>query len=520
VNEPQARTVLLVRAIEEADLQSEILSRAERARATRDADPPAMEDSPAKAGPSPRFTPQAERFLIARAERLQAPLIHRFASVRHTLRHARWRSWLSFSAVAAALLLGLAANKLGPEKQISILAFPLLATLLWNLAVYIFLLARAAASLRRKRPGTEPRMPGTNRGWLQRWFQPKPPAAGPEGNRPEAIVHDGLRRFVADWLNWGAPLHDARLKFLLHSAAAVFAVGLIAGMYLRGMAFEYLAGWESTFLNSGQVHVFLQVILAPGSILTGIPIPDAEQIAALRWRQGEPGENAAPWIHLYAATTAVWVIFPRLLLAALAGVERRRLGARFPLPGPEDLYFRRLLMQGRGAGRHISVLPYSFAPERASKEALRLLVLDLVGGGVQLDFMSPLDYGMEDDYLAKVAQAEEPHPDFLVVLFNMAATPEQENHGRLLSGIKEAAARGKGPRQILALLDESAYRERLPDHASAEARLADRRKAWERMARDSGFKLLSLSLAEGARETSPQAWREALWNAPQLHSVP
>ena len=60
-----------------------------------------------------------------------------------------------------------------------------------------------------------------------------------------------------------------------------------------------------------------------------------------------------------------------------------------------------------------------------------------------------------------------------VALFNLASTPEHENHGAFLEALRPVAE----PR-LLALIDESSYRRRLGAAAGARDRLAERRHAW------------------------------------------
>ena len=70
----------------------------------------------------------------------------------------------------------------------------------------------------------------------------------------------------------------------------------------------------------------LAFVLGPASALTGIPIADVPRLEAMRLGAGGAGENAAPWIHLYAATIALVVLVPRLLLGT--GHLARRAPAR------------------------------------------------------------------------------------------------------------------------------------------------------------------------------------------------
>ena len=58
-------------------------------------------------------------------------------------------------------------------------------------------------------------------------------------------------------------------------------------------------------------------------------------------------------------------------------------------------------------------------------------------------------------------------------LFNLAATPEHENHGAYLDCLRAAT----GPR-LVALVDEASYKRRLGDAPAARERLAERRSAW------------------------------------------
>ena len=47
----------------------------------------------------------------------------------------------------------------------------------------------------------------------------------------------------------------------------------MAGLYLRGLAFEYRASWESTFLDASIVRPIVAFAYAPGALLTGIAVP-------------------------------------------------------------------------------------------------------------------------------------------------------------------------------------------------------------------------------------------------------
>jgi hypothetical protein len=69
---------------------------------------------------------------------------------------------------------------------------------------------------------------------------------------------------------------------------------VIAGLYVRGLAFEYRATWESTFLDATTVHWLLAGLLAPGSMLTGIATPGAAHLESIRAPASENAATCAP----------------------------------------------------------------------------------------------------------------------------------------------------------------------------------------------------------------------------------
>jgi hypothetical protein len=134
---------------------------------------------------------------------------------------------------------------------------------------------------------------------------------------------------AALWSRHAGPLSTERAALLLHAAAAALALGLVSGLYLRGLVLDYRAGWQSTFLSADQVQALLGALLAPASALTGTAMP---AVAPLRVGPGGDAQaSAAPWIHLYAATLALWVVLPRALLAWRAGWRAQGQARRFPL---------------------------------------------------------------------------------------------------------------------------------------------------------------------------------------------
>jgi hypothetical protein len=329
MNDAAARQVLLVRAFETTP--GAPWSDADREWASAQALRRAPAVSPAEA--------LIEHRSAAATERLRA----REPGLARVLAATGPVTGVTIALGVGAALVGLLSDAIGSSRHINLLAPPLLALMVWNLAVYA---ALGIAALRR--PGTTTPGTGPLRALLAGVVR-KVTAFSLPRIRSRAVVD-----FLADWADAGRPLHTARLAQALHLAAAAFALGALASMYARGLAFDYRAGWDSTFLDAEAVRRVLAVALWPATALGAIALPDAARLAELRFANG-PGENAARWIHAYAASVLVVVVLPRCLLALRTGWRARRLASDFPLAlsGPYfDALLARLAAAPRPGGGH------------------------------------------------------------------------------------------------------------------------------------------------------------------------
>lgn len=481
MNETEARSVIWVRALERSELVGKLITDEERAQLARTAAELTRWQS---AGQGVAAT--AEAFVVQRAILLGTRIGEKSAEAARLFQRLRWRPWLGLLAPLLALLIGALAEHIVDRHRLNLLAFPLLALIFWNLAIYLWLLLR----LLRRQPVAGNGKPGPLHSTIARLGAPllrKPPAAA-------AQWHED---FIRDWITRSAPLTRARLARILHSSAALLAIGAVAGLYLRGLLFEYRAGWESTFLDASMVHAILSTLLQPFANLLAQPFPDVAQIAALRWDRGD-GENAAAWIHLYTLAVLLLVILPRLLLAAIAWLRERALARHFPL-SLDDAYFRRALTTWRTAPAYVRVRPYAYTPDEQAAEGLRRLIRQQFGDDVQLHVFPVVAFGDEDAVEAPKTEAS-PKADLDIVLFNLAATPEPEHHGVLLDRLQ-----AKGNPRLAVLVDESAYRARLGPPATAAQRLGERRQAWTGFAAAQGLILSSVDLQTGDRAAFEQA---------------
>jgi hypothetical protein len=277
---------------------------------------------------------------------------------------------LAWPVLGLALLVGLLSNYLGPTSRIHVVLNPMSVLIVWNLAVYALIAARAVVLRTRRRrapagddacgesalPAAGPRppaavtgSPGTAR--LPWWLRPLVPAlwvrwqrSAQETGVRAADLAQVARAFWRGWIAAAAPLVAATGRRLLHLGAIGVAVGAVIGMYVRGLFFEYNVVWRSTFIRDfDHVQALLGILLAPAAALLGQgPLP-ADETALLMTAGGAP---AARWIHLYAASTALFIFVPRTVLALSTWLRERRLARRLT-PGLGAPYYRTILDQAR-----------------------------------------------------------------------------------------------------------------------------------------------------------------------------
>jgi hypothetical protein len=348
------REVLLVKAVEDADPSGRALPLADREAATREA----LRERTVQA--SVLSAASAESFLAARARRLFPPLAERHPALAAIASRADLPGWLTGVLLMLAFASGFGLSALDGGRRVDILAVPFLGLVLWNLAVYA---GAAALGLRRlsgagRRSADPADAPASSGYWLRQHVAPrlgrlmvaKPRAAG-------SLPPGTLSGFARDFGQAAAERLAAQAGRLLHLGAAAVALGLIAGIYLRGSVLQYLAGWESTFLGPSQVQWLIGVLYAPAAALSGLPLPGSPaEVVALAWERG--GVPAAPWLHLIALTLGLAVVLPRLLLAAGAQLRSLRfaLGTRLP---PSLLDYAQALV-----GEQRTVLPAAAQAER------------------------------------------------------------------------------------------------------------------------------------------------------------
>ena len=484
MNEAAAREITLLQAFETAQPPSPSWGDDDRTWANR----VALEAAGAAAAP--------DQFIAQRARHALQRLAPRERQAARWLAQPLWRASAVAGLAAIAFVLGGLADSIGAGQRINLLAPPLWGVLAWNAAVYLGLLVAAGVSGARRfgRRESIAAPPGTFRRALHA-------LAGVGRAGPAGGASGGAWQHVTRlWSARSARLASLRGGVALHAAAAALALGLIAGLYARGLVLDYRAAWQSTFLSAPAAHALVSGVLAPASRVSGIGVPDAAGFAGLQVAQGDAtsGAPAAPWMHLFALTLALFVVLPRAVLA-LAGAARAGWCARhFSLPWQDD-YFQRLLRLQRGGSAEVQVWPYAYAPSPQAVLGLRTLLADAFGAKVGLQIAPTVAFGAEDDALPAVPGAV----SHAVAWFDLSATPEAEHHVRFALQLASAVPAGAS---VLVLIDEAAFKRRF--HAAPE-RLAQRRDAWRQACERLGtlpvfadFEALALPVVEPALQAA------------------
>jgi hypothetical protein len=470
MNEQVARQVVLMRAIECTDTHHELLSEDDRRFATRSARELAqwrMSEGGKRSA--------AEHFLEQRAEQVLRRLGERHPGFAAVVRPRPAGRWFTALIMLAAFITGALVDRVGDPHGVDLLSLPLLGILAWNVLMYAILLVWAL-------------WPGDLHGWakprLTRWLVAQSMRAP---RRVPKVLGIAWTAFTAEWQGMSAALNRQRLSRAMHLAAAAFAAGAMLSLYARGILQHYAPTWESTFLDAAQVHQLLSLLFAPAMAvfpLQGFTLADVQRLgmgaAAL------PGEGAR-WVHLYAATLALLVVLPRLVLALISHLRAGWIKRRFPL-ALNDPYFVRLAAEsGAPSIAAVRVLPYSYELDEVRQRGLDAVLRGLFGETVRVIVRPSLRYGEETKVLLRDVDLSDKDVGATVLLFSLAATPERENQGACIAALASTQAA-----QLTVLVDSAPLAERGP---IPEARVT----LWRDFCKAHGIEPVLVNLADAGR---------------------
>lgn len=393
----------------------------------------------------------ATKFLVGRATVLDSKLKDQAT---FTLEIPGWMKWGGW---AAAFTVGWGLAALGQEREINLLALPLIAILAWNGAIMLVSLFHG---LHQQRGHSIPQ-------WVEKLLTRVMGLPADKDNQQAAV------RFRA--LAWPVMLRriSFRLRAWLHIGAALLALGSAGGMYARGWSREYRAIWESSLLNENSTRVFFTALFTPASRITGIEIP-LDQLPDMRRRSdmaAKKSGEARPWIHLYAATLGLFVILPRVLLA---GLEQNRAGrvVSQSLRSTDWMeYVGNLRATVEGDGAPACVLVHGLVIDDVSQNRWRRMAYSRWRDVGPVECQS-IPMGGETEFIA----AWKSSASRLMLVFNLSVTPEIEVQRVLVESLL-----AKTSTMLLLALDDSGMKKRSAGFSDAAQRLNDRMDLWKRM---------------------------------------
>ncbi len=329
VTEPQLRTLLLAQAIDQADTRHTLVSPVELQDATRSAVAAARARGLPRVGVAEVMLERATTIADHASGRDSTVAALHAPHAPHTQRPGAGglRPWVARVLPLAALLLGLAIDRISNAHRVDLLSPPLLTVLAWNLTVFLLIAWRAW------RPPSQPSA------WLQQALRPLSYPFG-RAERGRGLAARIAADFHQRWWAHAADLLQQRAARVLHLCAAAWGAGIALSLLLRGLVVRYQFGWESTFLDATQVHAIVSVLFAPLTLLLGLAPFTLQEIAATQNFAGESGVAGAGgaagsrWVGMYVGLLLLAVVLPRLALAAWARWREHRWQGHIDPQGP------------------------------------------------------------------------------------------------------------------------------------------------------------------------------------------
>lgn len=469
MNPVTIQQLLLTRAAEEADSRGEKIPLSEREEATRQA--LLVAGVPGSSATGKKISDGQWRFLAARAGFLHDGAHAMVGNISVPIQTARIGAGLCL----AAFVIGFASHVVGLTNSFDLLALPLILIFLWNAVVYAFWFYGLI-----RKPGAD-----EGHGLVARLFGRM--IHSPDGDQPDNMARRAYLKSVASWLrSWGTPT----VASWFHAGSACLVLGLLAAVYIRGLNKEYVVGWESTWLSARGVSTVVGGLLGPASWISDIPLPDSlDDWNRLKRVPSGAGENAGPWIHLYAITLMGWIVIPRLALSCVSSIRARRLRTTPPKWDPEEPYLRRIFGLARQDGDFsVAILPFDIKNpgmirDGAYRDSFERLVRETWGQGARPCWLDCATYGDEDDIWDSTWE-DAVKCDGAVLLFDMHATPENEVHGALLDAVLKRF--GGSRRGVLSVLESARF---------TPGRSKSRLDLWQELAWKRKVKMLPLDAA-------------------------
>jgi len=264
------------------------------------------------------------------------------SSLKNTLSFSRFpQNWLNVT-LAFSIVAGLLSNYLGPSKLIHVIYNPLTILLAWNFLVYLILILKSLLNIglftvekpiqalinilpERKNDAEENKEISNKEkrtsgnfilDWIIGGLYKRLISFKARVNEDSEKIKNDKKIWISFWNSYKETAGTSllfRFRSLMNYSTVGLVIGALAGVYLRGLFFNYNMVWQSTFVSdAATIRIFLNVFLGPASLLLDGSLINLETVKLLL----QPGgTSAAPWIHKLALSAFLFVVIPRILLA-------------------------------------------------------------------------------------------------------------------------------------------------------------------------------------------------------------
>lgn len=459
MNLSETRNIVIAQALEESDTGGRLVSDDEK----RIAESAAGAPLPQTAGKK-----KQDQFLAKRAQGIIGVVESRLEGDINWLRSNPFRTKFSLFAlitIIVAAVVGYLTNELDdPNGQINILKFPIIGIIVWSLLVYLFELLVIF-----RKNGASSGLAGI----ITKALFPPPVNLQKTDNEPN-VEFRARSLFLSRWRHLNIPPISSRVKALLHFTALILAAAAIVGMYVKGIAKEYNAVWESTFIEDGkQLQPVLKTVLGPAMALKKSELPTQKRLDDMKGPDAAKPESARDWIHWYAITIGIYVLIPRFFLGIVWLLRSKSAERNMPFKELSPAYYERVLAVSTGDGLAVAIVPYAHKPGDNVIQGIRTYMEGFFERPVTISWQDAISFGDEDD--AKVTMAANFQP---MILFNFASTPERETHLALYQSLVREITGGK---RYQVILDCEAFDRKSESFNDADDRRNGRLDAWKKL---------------------------------------
>ena len=417
-----------------------------------------------------------KRLLLARSYAIVDFLKTKFDSPVGTVpRPFPYRPFL-WGLTGLAFFCGILTNEFSVSgNRINLLSPPLVAVILWNIAVYFVILISYFFSRGRGFFGPLRNLVV----WLILKIQKR-------GSQKIGL----LSEFYQIWTPKESPLVRYRTAEVFHFAALFFGLGLIVSIGLHGWGTAFTIGWESTWLADNPdavlrfIHIFYGVLPINASFFDSMTLQTVE---AMQFG-GAQSFSAAPWLLQLFWILLIVVIIPRALLAFYCMVRANILKNHFAL-NLEAPYYTNILRQWKGKSMLVRVIPFSYPLTSALQESIRKLVSNIHPENINVEFYKAAH---EDSKIPDLSGGEQSE---VLALFAMTSTPENEVQGTFLKDLKKSVQSSNALLRVL--VDTSGFVSRF---SKTPQRIEERKKNWSNFlsSYDVNFAFVDLANADSS----------------------